>query len=88
MAVEIPANAFLDSSGQRWECQRGFRRELDSCHEIDLPANAHLDYSGHGWACNRGFERDGEVCTERRVQLSDARDTAATDSNQDELMSR
>ena len=34
VAVEIPAHAFLDSSGIDWQCERGFRKNLKACSEI------------------------------------------------------
>jgi hypothetical protein len=24
-AIEVPANAYLNSSGDKWECERGYR---------------------------------------------------------------
>jgi hypothetical protein len=31
VAVEIPANAHLNSAGNDWNCDRPFRRRTDTC---------------------------------------------------------
>jgi hypothetical protein len=72
VAIDVPANAFLDSSGGRWQCERGFERVGDSCKKVDVPANAHLEYLGHGWDCNRGYERQEDECLAREVLAGDA----------------
>jgi hypothetical protein len=65
----VPDNAYLDPSGKRWECVRGYRRAGASCDEIKVPANGYLTDSafGPGWACDRGFKSRGETC--ETVQL-------------------
>ena len=58
----VPANASLSSFGSGWSCNRGFRREGDSCVAVEVPANARLDVFGSGWECDRGFRRAGNSC--------------------------
>ena len=62
VALEIPRNAFLASSGRDWECERGFRKRGGSCVAVVMPANAHLGYSGNDWRCDAGYRRQGEAC--------------------------
>jgi hypothetical protein len=62
VAVEVPANGYLASSGRDWKCERGFRKRGVTCAALVLPANAHLGYSGNDWNCNAGYRRRGEAC--------------------------
>ena len=62
VAIPIPENAKLDSSGQSWTCLRGFFRSGDGCLQIRIPANAELDNKGQGWRCNPGFRQIGNSC--------------------------
>ena len=65
VAVEVPEGGFLDPSGKRWRCLRGYIKVDDICREIVLPANAYLADASYGspWTCNRGFEATGDLCT-------------------------
>ncbi|MEO0917829.1 MAG: hypothetical protein AAFY31_12745, partial [Pseudomonadota bacterium] len=64
VAIFVPENAFLRSSGYDWQCHRGFRQDRESCVEINVPEHAYLiaDNSGNGWECNRGFVAVEEEC--------------------------
>ena len=64
LAVAVPDGGYLDSSGERWHCKRGYAKLDDSCQEIDLPENAFLVDNSYGstWACERGFEINGDTC--------------------------
>lgn len=63
-AIPLPDNAFLRSSGYDWQCDRGYRRERETCVPIVLPDNAYLsdDTSGSGWTCERGFTASSGTC--------------------------
>lgn len=65
LAVEVPDGGYLDSSGERWNCLRGYARLEDSCREIVLPENAFLVDTSNGstWACERGFKIKDDNCT-------------------------
>lgn len=64
-AVIVPDGGFLDPSGLRWHCLRGFVKLDDTCQKIDLPENAYLSNVTHGalWTCDRGFETTDGKCT-------------------------
>jgi len=64
-AVVVPDGGYLDASGERWRCLRGFFKSGNLCEEIVLPENAYLAESldGSSWSCERGFERVGKACT-------------------------
>ncbi|WP_299971654.1 hypothetical protein [uncultured Roseobacter sp.] len=70
--VIVPEGGFLDPSGERWHCQRGFLKIDDICQEIVLPANAHLADTSYGseWVCERGFRADGDACIAIAVPLN------------------
>lgn len=57
-----PPNAYLDSSGYGWECERGYQTVGEACVAVNVPENAHLDYSGTGWNCNRPYIRELDRC--------------------------
>jgi hypothetical protein len=63
--VIVPDGGFLDPSGKRWHCSRGYLKVDDICQEIALPANAYLSVASYrsGWRCERGFEVSGDLCT-------------------------
>ena len=65
IAVEVPEGGFLDTSGERWRCLRGYIKVDETCQEIVLPANAYLADASYGstWTCERGFEAAGDLCT-------------------------
>lgn len=62
--VIVPANAYLEASGRRWNCLRGYRRVGEVCDRIDLPANGYLsNFSDDpGWKCERGYRVVGARC--------------------------
>jgi hypothetical protein len=60
--VVVPTNAYLASSGRKWECERGFRKHDDACVALVLPTNAHIGFSGDDWNCDAGYRRQGETC--------------------------
>lgn len=62
--VFVPEGGYLDPSGKRWNCLRGFRKIDDICQKIELPDNSYLtnNSSGPAWRCNRGYEAKGEKC--------------------------
>ena len=64
VAVAVPEGGYLDPSGERWKCLRGFVRFEDTCQEILVPENAYLaeSYSGSSWECDRGYEAKGNEC--------------------------
>ncbi|MEP3941894.1 MAG: hypothetical protein ABJM63_11255, partial [Anderseniella sp.] len=69
IAVAVPEGGFLDPSGKRWECLRGYVKVDDSCQEIVLPAHAYLVDASYGsaWRCERGYEATGNLCNEIAV---------------------
>ena len=64
VAVAVPEGGFLEPSGERWHCLRGFIKLDDTCQEINLPANAYLADTSYGlpWVCERGFEAVDDAC--------------------------
>lgn len=57
-SVPVPANGFVTSSGDDWDCQRGYRKVGgDLCEEIAVPEHGFLDGKsyGPGWACDYGY---------------------------------
>ena len=64
VAVVVPEGGFLEPSGERWHCLRGFTKLDDMCQKIDVPANAYLADTSYGspWVCDRGFEARDETC--------------------------
>ncbi|MGR3734631.1 hypothetical protein [Pseudophaeobacter sp.] len=67
--IVVPDGGFLDPSGKRWGCLRGFRKIDDSCQKIVLPDNAYLTENVHGavWQCVRGYQTNGTSCVEIAV---------------------
>lgn len=63
-AIFVPENAYLDTSGRRWECLRGYTRESNGCAEIVVPENAYLSDEAFGsdWTCERGFSKTSTGC--------------------------
>ena len=64
MGIHIPENGYLNAFGDRFDCERGYRKTPDSCEVINLPANAYLSEGGYGrgWKCERGFAQDENRC--------------------------
>lgn len=62
--IIVPEGGYLDPSGRRWNCLRGFRKVDDSCQKIELPDHSYLTENTHGpaWVCTRGFEAKGDAC--------------------------
>jgi hypothetical protein len=44
----VPANAHVDSSGHDWECDRGYRKKLNTCERVKVPTAATQDDSPQG----------------------------------------
>ena len=59
---ERPQNSHKSRYGDRWECNRGYREENDTCAKIMVPDNAFLDRHGKNWVCDRGFSKKGSRC--------------------------
>ena len=59
-AIEVPPNAYLDSSGDRWKCDRGYRSVAEGCVALELPAHAYLDAAGERWLCDRGYRETSD----------------------------
>lgn len=64
IAVEVPEGGYLDPSGERWRCLRGYVKVDDTCQKIILPPHSYLAEASTGvpWICDRGFEAKGERC--------------------------
>ena len=62
--MPIPKNAYLNSSGNRWECERGYYEEGNKCKAINVPANGFLTGLPHesGWDCERGYKPVKKDC--------------------------
>ncbi len=58
----MPEHAFLEYTGNRWQCERSYKRVNDQCQRVQVPEHAFLDTWGNGWACERGFQRSGDRC--------------------------
>ena len=69
--VDVPEGGYLDPSGERWRCLRGYVKIDDTCQEIILPANSYLADSSFSetatWTCNRGFEAIDDQCIDIAV---------------------
>lgn len=65
--IRVPANAYLDSFGRDWDCDRGYIKDDQGqgCKAVKLPANAHADDGGDfgtGWECDRRYLKVGDRC--------------------------
>ena len=62
--VIVPTGGYLDPSGKRWKCLRGFVRIGDACREIIVPEHAYLPSrpSRSEWLCDRGYVAAGDAC--------------------------
>ena len=69
VAVVVPDGGFLDPSGERWRCLRGFVKVNDACQEVLVPENAYL-VDGSNWECSRGFEKANDGCSAIEVPLN------------------
>jgi hypothetical protein len=75
-AVTVPANGFLQRTGDDWDCDRGFRKHADACVPVEVPVNAYLDWRGNDWKCERGFRRGYQQLYDpatRRIRAHSAR---------------
>ena len=54
----VPAHAFtVDTNyGRGWECERGYRTEMDGCVAVKVPGNGYLDDPGDSWKCEHDQE--------------------------------
>ena len=57
VAVEVPEGGFLDPSGERWRCLRGYIKVDDTCQEIVLPANAYLADASYASYASYGLKK-------------------------------
>jgi hypothetical protein len=64
--VKVPVNAFLNSRGNAWECERGFRQVDSRCVALNPPAHALVDDSGNAWRCDVGFRKQEQLCVVER----------------------
>lgn len=69
MIFAIPENAHLSASGSTWLCERGYRRNRDTCEKIEVPPHAFLSERsyGTGWECDRGYHEAGDFCEKIEV---------------------
>ena len=69
VAIVVPEGGYLDPSGQRWRCLRGYIKVADTCQEIVFPANAYLTDLAYSsiWVCERGFEEIDNKCVAIQV---------------------
>ena len=45
----VPARAFLEHTGNRWQCERGYKRVKEKCQGVQVPAprfSAHRETAG------------------------------------------
>jgi hypothetical protein len=70
--MQIPEHGFLSASGDRWQCERGYRAADNTCLAVHVPANAYVTDSayGAGWACERGYRPAGETCARVQVPMN------------------
>jgi hypothetical protein len=66
--IRVPANAYLDSFGRDWHCNRRYIKDDQGlgCKSVKIPANAHADDEqdfGPGWECDRGYRKVSGRCT-------------------------
>jgi len=64
LEVVVPKGGYLDTSGQRWNCLRGYMKVDDVCLEVVVPDNAYLSTDSYGaaWLCNRGYQVERDTC--------------------------
>ena len=62
----LPENAYHNTYGDGWECERGFKKVRDRCAPIKVPENASLNAYGRDWACDRGYLKENETCIKIR----------------------
>lgn len=62
--VVVPAGGYLDPTGVKWRCLRGYRETGGACERIALPDHAYLtdDTFGSDWACERGYKKTSDDC--------------------------
>ena len=62
--VTVPDGAYLDPSGERWKCQRGYKKNYNRCEKVPVPEHAYLASSSYGapWLCERGYRVFGDAC--------------------------
>ncbi len=41
--IEVPANAYFNSSSNRWDCSRGYLKSGQQCLAVKVPDNAYAD---------------------------------------------
>ncbi|HEY6515580.1 MAG TPA: hypothetical protein VIY50_05515 [Steroidobacteraceae bacterium] len=65
--VKVPENAYLDSFGTDWDCNRGYVKDDQDlgCKAVRIPANAHADDDqayGTGWECDLRYHEVSGRC--------------------------
>lgn len=60
--INVPHNAYIDSSTNDWKCNPGFVKNGNLCSKILLPNNALLNIQKNGWVCNEGYIKDDNTC--------------------------
>ena len=62
MAVVVPRDAYLNSLGRGWQCNRGYEKADGECAKIEVPSNAFLHSNGNEWKCARGYRKTNGAC--------------------------
>jgi hypothetical protein len=67
--IEVPAHAYLTTSGDEWKFDRGFERNDQACVTVRVPDHAVFvgDSYGQKWKCNRGFKMKGDGCVQIKL---------------------
>lgn len=61
--IEVPQNAYLNSSGTGWSCHRGFKTSINrTCVPVVIPKNAFLTPHGDDWECEFPYRRSRNEC--------------------------
>jgi hypothetical protein len=66
VAIQLPANGYLDREGNDWKCERGFSQQRLNCVALIVPTHGYLDYSGNEWSCTDGFRKQADACVPDR----------------------
>lgn len=71
VAVVLPENAYLGTSGIDWECSRGFHSVGSRCQLTAVPENAYdcASQYGRGWECTRGHRASAASCEIIKVPM-------------------
>ena len=60
----MPANAYLNTAGDAWTCERGYRAAGETCRAVDVPAHGYFVDTPYGtsWKCKRGYQVRNDTC--------------------------